>query len=100
MSSTHHVKEMTIMAGIPPQGWALTRLLQLHKGIRADVELLGRVGAAVDAIADVAQHLTAHLDEEEQRLGPALNAVSRIVPEHQVPPPPPEHLHGVSGLAG
>lgn len=186
------------MAGIPPHGWALTRLLQLHKGIRADVELLDRVGAAVqtgddrgaqadlqrlttrtpawtlqtfcaafcdfvathhttedtlmfpmllqhadgqvddlaqvidklkadhralagyldraqDAVAalpggpatrsaavhavkDVARHLTAHLDEEEQRLGPALNAVSRVVPEHEVPPPPPEHLHGVSGL--
>jgi hypothetical protein len=26
-----------------------------------------------------------------------LHAVSRVVPEHQVPPPPPEHLHGVSG---
>ena len=188
------------MAGIPPQGWALTRLLQLHKGIRADVELLGRVGAAVEvgddrgaqadlqrltprtpswtlqtfcaafcdfvaahhttedalmfpmllqhadgqfadlaqvidklkadhralagyldraqnavaalpgdpatrsaavhAVEDVARHLTAHLDEEEQRLAPALNAVSRVVPEHEVPPPPPEHLHGVSGLAG
>jgi hypothetical protein len=201
MNQTRHVKEMTtVMAGIPPQGWALTRLLQLHKGIRADVELLGRIGAAVEAgddegaqadlqrlttrtpswtlhtfcaafcdfvaahhttedalmfpmllqhadgqgadlaqvidklkadhralagyldrarhavaalsgdpatrsaavhaVEDVARHLTAHLDEEEQRLGPALNAVSRVVPEHEVPPPPPEHLHGVAGLAG
>jgi hypothetical protein len=189
-----------MMAGMPPQGWSLTRLLELHKGIRADVALLGRVGAAVEAgddraaladlrrltartpswtvqsfcvafcdfvaahhatedalmfpmllqhadgqvadlaqvidklkaehralagyldraqhavaalsgepatrsaavhaVQDVARHLTAHLDEEEQRLGPALNAVSRVVPEHEVPPPPPEHLHGVSGLAG
>jgi len=189
-----------MMAGMPQQGWALTRLLQLHEGIRADVELLNRVGAAVEAgddrgaqaelqllaarapswtlqtfcaafcdfvhahhatedtlmfpmllqhaggevadlagvidklkadhralagnldraqravaalpavpatrsaavhaVRDVARHLVAHLDEEEQRLGPALNVVSRVVPEHEVPPPPPEHLHGVSGLAG
>jgi hemerythrin-like domain-containing protein len=189
-----------MMSAIPQQGWALTRLLQLHEGIRADIELLRRASAdleagddrraladlqrlsartpvwtlqtfcvafcdfvhahhstedtlmfpmllhhadghvadltqvidelkaehralagyldqaqqavaalpgdaaarfaAVHAVQDVTRHLVAHLDEEEQQLGPALNVLSGVVPEHEVPPPPPEHLHGVSGNPG
>lgn len=189
-----------MMTGKPQQGWALTRLLLLHEGIRADVDLLRRVSAAVEAgddqraladlqkltartpawtlqtfcvafcdfvhahhstedalmfpmllqhaggqgadlaevidklkadhralagmldraqhavaalpadpaarsaavhaVDDVTRHLVAHLDDEEQQLGTALNTVSRMVPEHEVPPPPPEHLHGVSGRRG
>jgi hypothetical protein len=51
--------------------------------------------AAVHAVEDVTRHLVAPLDEEERQLGPALKAVSRVVPEQEVPAPPPEHLHGV-----
>jgi hypothetical protein len=54
--------------------------------------------AAVRAIHDLAAHLGAHLDFEEERLAPALNAVSRIVSEDEVPAPPPGYADGVSGL--
>jgi hypothetical protein len=43
---------------------------------------------ALDALDSLTERLTAHLAFEEEQLGPALNALSRVVPEDAVPPPP------------
>lgn len=48
--------------------------------------------AAVEAMRRLSEHLTAHLDFEEEQLAPALNRFSELVPEKEVPSPPlPEH---------
>jgi len=51
---------------------------------------------AVRIVDDLGTHLAAHLDDEERRLGPALDALSRAVPEHAVPSPTARYLHGYS----
>jgi len=51
--------------------------------------------AAVRAVEQLSVRLAAHLEFEERELAPALNAVSLVVSEDEVPPPPPEAF-GVS----
>ncbi len=51
------------------QGWALRRLLDIHDGLRTD-------------------QLETHLGVEEERLAPALNALSRVLPEDRFAAPP------------
>jgi hypothetical protein len=51
---------------------------------------------AVHAVDDLASHLATHLDDEERRLAPALNALSGVVPGHTAPPPTARYLHGYS----
>jgi Hemerythrin HHE cation binding domain len=51
--------------------------------------------AAAGAMARLSQHLEAHLRLEEERLAPALNAMSRVVTEDEIPPPPARF--GISG---
>jgi hypothetical protein len=48
--------------------------------------------AATNAVNRLSERLRAHLDVEERLLTPALNAVSLVVSEDDVPAPPPEHL--------
>jgi hemerythrin-like domain-containing protein len=49
--------------------------------------------AAASAMERLSEHLEAHLSFEEENLAPALNAMSKMVPESEAPPapPPPEH---------
>jgi Hemerythrin HHE cation binding domain len=101
-------------SGTPGREWALTTLVQLHEQIRAEHRVLARhLDRAQEAVAalpgdaatrscagrildDLATHLVAHLDDEERRLAPALTALSRVVPEHAVPPSTARYLHGFS----
>ena len=55
----------------------------------------GRPDAAattVEAVESLAEALEAHLALEEASLAAALDAVSQVVSEEDVPPPPPDHL--------
>jgi hypothetical protein len=53
--------------------------------------------AAAGAMRRLSEHLETHLDFEEERLAPALNALSAAVAEEDFPaPPPPEHF-GITG---
>lgn len=49
--------------------------------------------AAARAMDQLSEHLRAHLSFEEEELAPALNELSRAVPEDQVPPTPPAPAH-------
>jgi hypothetical protein len=48
--------------------------------------------AATAGIERLARHLEKHLAYEEENLAPALNALSRDVPEDEFPAPPPKHF--------
>jgi hypothetical protein len=48
--------------------------------------------AAVPAVERLSEHLHAHLAYEETQLAEALNAISRVVSEDQVPASPSAHL--------
>jgi hypothetical protein len=48
--------------------------------------------AAVPAVERLSEHLHAHLAYEETQLAAALNAISRVVSEDQVPASPSAHL--------
>lgn len=84
-------------------GEAIARLRDDHRVVArqaSDAELavaaIGADGsgrdAAVTAIERLADHLGEHLAREERLLAPALNAVSRVIAEDDVPPPPADPL--------
>lgn len=75
----------------------LTADHQALAGRLAEVEqTLGQPGSGgpdlARAVARLAEDLEEHLAFEEASLGPALDAVSRVVSEEDVPAPPPDPL--------
>ncbi len=104
----HHATEDAVMFPMLLQqdaqlGEAVDRLKAEHRDIARDSdEVLRTVGdlpgdaaareAATNAVNRLSERLRAHLDVEERLLTPALNAVSLVVSEDDVPAPPPEHL--------
>lgn len=86
----------------------IDKLTADHRAVAADLDRVqGRVGtlsdepaarsAAVRAVEELRERLETHLNFEEEHLAPALIAISRLVSEAEVPPPPPEQMDGVSG---
>ena len=46
---------------------------------------------AAAAVERLAENLQSHIDFEERNLAPALNALSKVVSEDDVPPPPRDY---------
>jgi iron-sulfur cluster repair protein YtfE (RIC family) len=106
----HHATEDAVMFPMLLRhdgelGEVVDRLKADHQDVARDVdEVLRTVGdlpgdavareAATNAVNRLSDRLRAHLDLEERLLAPALNAVSSVVSEDQVPAPPPERLGG------
>ncbi|MEQ7124482.1 hemerythrin domain-containing protein [Actinopolymorpha sp. B11F2] len=93
-------------AGEPEFEQVIARLDADHRALTDDLEEAERAlarlpgdeaakAAAAGALVRLADRLTEHLDYEETSLAPALNRMSRVVPEDAFPAPPPEHF-GIS----
>jgi ABC-type transporter Mla subunit MlaD len=66
----------------------LDQAQRLVTALPGDAAARSAAAAAVDRLAE---NLQSHIDFEERNLAPALNALSEVVSEDDVPPPPGDY---------